>query len=123
MFLPRYFAYNGGVLGTPNNLENLRVVLVRSRNPLNIGAAARHRAGDQLDCLLPEEGSATISGVKSHENTYVEQLRRPVDVDLEDARQGPGVLADRVGVQSTIVHCSGIMPAKTFCQRFASVSL
>ena len=26
---------------TPNNFENLRVVLVRTRNPLNIGAAAR----------------------------------------------------------------------------------
>jgi len=28
-------------LANPPNLQNLRVVLVRSRNPLNIGAAAR----------------------------------------------------------------------------------
>ena len=30
-----------GEMGTPANLANLRIVLVRTRNPLNIGAAAR----------------------------------------------------------------------------------
>ncbi len=35
------FAYNDLALNKPAKLENLRVVLIRSRNPLNIGAAAR----------------------------------------------------------------------------------
>jgi len=37
----RGFAYNDLALNKPAKLENLRVVLIRSRNPLNIGAAAR----------------------------------------------------------------------------------
>lgn len=37
----RLFAYNDGAVSKPGNLDNLRVVLVRTRNPLNIGAAAR----------------------------------------------------------------------------------
>ena len=37
----RNFTYNGKALTPTNKLENLRVVLVRTRNPLNIGAAAR----------------------------------------------------------------------------------
>jgi tRNA/rRNA methyltransferase len=41
MFRGGKFAYNGGALKKPTQLENLRVVLVRTRNPLNIGAAAR----------------------------------------------------------------------------------
>ena len=36
-----WFAYNGRTLDKAVQLENLRVVLVRTRNPLNIGAAAR----------------------------------------------------------------------------------
>jgi TrmH family RNA methyltransferase len=37
----RDIAYNGRALSKSSNLENLRIVLVRARNPLNIGAAAR----------------------------------------------------------------------------------
>src|SRR5437764_208644 len=36
-----WFAYNVRTLDKPGQLENLRVVLVRTRNPLNIGAGAR----------------------------------------------------------------------------------
>src|SRR5438045_364462 len=36
-----WFAYNGRTLDKAVQLENLRLVLVRTRNPLNIGAAAR----------------------------------------------------------------------------------
>src|SRR5437868_3812445 len=36
-----WFAYNGRTLDKAVQLENLRIVLVRTRNPLNIGAAAR----------------------------------------------------------------------------------
>jgi TrmH family RNA methyltransferase len=41
MFRSWNFTYNGAAVTPTNKLENLRVVLVRSRNPLNIGAAAR----------------------------------------------------------------------------------
>jgi TrmH family RNA methyltransferase len=41
MFLSRDFAYNCGALSKPGKLENLRIVLVRTRNPLNVGSAAR----------------------------------------------------------------------------------
>jgi TrmH family RNA methyltransferase len=41
MFLWGEFAYNCQALQKPANLENLRIVMVRTRNPLNIGAAAR----------------------------------------------------------------------------------
>jgi TrmH family RNA methyltransferase len=41
MFLPAPLRYNDGAVSKPENLDNLRVVLVRTRNPLNIGAAAR----------------------------------------------------------------------------------
>lgn len=37
----RTSTYNGKALTPTNHLENLRVVLVRTRNPLNVGAAAR----------------------------------------------------------------------------------
>ena len=41
MFLCRDFAYNCGALSKSGKLENLRIVLVRTRNPLNVGSAAR----------------------------------------------------------------------------------
>src|SRR6516165_5529038 len=59
-------------MGTPANLANLRIVLVRTRNPLNIGAAARAMSNFgalSLRLVTPYEKAfrEAVSGVGAEE--------------------------------------------------------
>jgi TrmH family RNA methyltransferase len=59
------FAYNGWALSKTNRLEDLRVVLVRTRNPLNIGAAAR---------AMSNFGALHLRLVKPYEKAFREAV-------------------------------------------------
>jgi tRNA/rRNA methyltransferase len=86
-------------LEKPANLENLRIVLVRTRNPLNIGAAAR---------AMSNFGAASLRLVTPYEKAFREAVSAVGAQPLLAAAQEFGAVEEAVQDCSLVVGTTAI---------------
>ena len=83
----------------PANLENLRIVLVRTRNPLNIGAAAR---------AMSNFGASSLRLVAPYEKAFREAVSAVGALPLLAAAQESGSVSEAVQDCSLVVGTTAI---------------
>src|SRR6516225_9182514 len=86
-------------MGTPANLANLRIVLVRTRNPLNIGAAAR---------AMSNFGASSLRLVAPYEKAFREAVSAVGALPLLAAAQESGSVSEAVQDCSLVVGTTAI---------------